>query len=133
MGPPQYANGDSVKLQHAEGAFLSRRQTEIALIDWSYNLLSPDEQRLFERMSVFAGSCALEQAAAVSGEEAKLLGYVDACTVLAGIFREYTDQQEYDRVLAALRATVPSDDLAQLMAQGATLTPQRAIELALSV
>jgi predicted ATPase len=34
---------------------LPRHQTMRALIDWSYDLLSPPEQRLFERLSIFAG------------------------------------------------------------------------------
>ena len=38
---------------------LPRQQTMRALIDWSYALLSPSEQRLFERLSIFAGGCTL--------------------------------------------------------------------------
>ena len=41
-----------------------------ALIDWSYDLLSVAERRLFERLSVFSGGCALAQAAVVFGDEA---------------------------------------------------------------
>ncbi len=36
-----------------------RQQTMRALIDWSYDLLAPPEQRLFERLSIFAGGCTL--------------------------------------------------------------------------
>jgi predicted ATPase/DNA-binding CsgD family transcriptional regulator/tetratricopeptide (TPR) repeat protein len=39
--------------------------TLYAAIEWSYNLLSPQEQMLLRRMSVFAGGCALEAAEAV--------------------------------------------------------------------
>ena len=35
---------------------LPRHQTLRALIDWSYDLLSPDEQIVFDRLSVFAGA-----------------------------------------------------------------------------
>jgi tetratricopeptide (TPR) repeat protein len=36
-----------------------------ATIDWSYNLLSAPEQRMFERLSAFAGGCTLAMAASV--------------------------------------------------------------------
>ena len=39
-----------------------RQQTLRATIAWSYELLSPDEQRLFARMAVFRGGCTLEAA-----------------------------------------------------------------------
>jgi len=46
---------------------LPRQQTMRALIDWSYDLLAPAEQRMFERLSVFAGGCTLATATAVCG------------------------------------------------------------------
>jgi predicted ATPase/DNA-binding XRE family transcriptional regulator len=49
---------------------LPRHQTMRALIDWSYDLLSPPEQRLFERLSIFAGGCTLATAAAVYSDDA---------------------------------------------------------------
>ena len=42
-----------------------RQQTLRATIDWSYALLSRDEQRVFARLSVFRGGCTLEAAEAV--------------------------------------------------------------------
>ena len=39
-----------------------RQQTLRATIEWSYELLTPDEQQLFARLSVFAGGCILENA-----------------------------------------------------------------------
>ena len=39
-----------------------RQQTLRATIAWSYDLLSPDEQRLFARLAVFRGGCTLEAA-----------------------------------------------------------------------
>jgi predicted ATPase/class 3 adenylate cyclase/DNA-binding CsgD family transcriptional regulator len=44
---------------------LERHQTLRAAIDWSYNLLSPAEQILFNRLSVFVGGWTLEAAEAV--------------------------------------------------------------------
>ncbi|MFY9718853.1 MAG: helix-turn-helix domain-containing protein, partial [Candidatus Cybelea sp.] len=47
-----------------------RQQTMRAAIDWSYDLLTAPEQRLFERLSVFAGGCTIGAATAVcQGEE----------------------------------------------------------------
>jgi predicted ATPase len=42
-----------------------RQQTLRAAIDWSYDLLTPAEQKLFRRLSVFVGGCTLEGAEAV--------------------------------------------------------------------
>jgi predicted ATPase len=43
-----------------------RQQTLRATIEWSYELLSEDEQQLFARLSVFAGGCTLEAAEEVA-------------------------------------------------------------------
>ncbi len=42
-----------------------RQQTLRATIEWSYDLLEPDEQRLFRALSVFASSCTFEAAEGV--------------------------------------------------------------------
>ncbi|HVE64949.1 MAG TPA: protein kinase, partial [Thermoanaerobaculia bacterium] len=49
---------------------LPRHQTLRATIQWSYDQLSPAEQRIFRLLSVFAGGWTLESAARVSGDEA---------------------------------------------------------------
>jgi predicted ATPase len=49
-----------------------RQQTLRAAIDWSHDLLSPAEQRLFRRLSVFAGGCTLEGVEAVCDAKADL-------------------------------------------------------------
>src|SRR5207245_790653 len=43
----------------------ARQQTLRATIEWSYDLLSPEEQQLFACLSVFAGGCTLETAEAL--------------------------------------------------------------------
>jgi predicted ATPase len=43
-----------------------RQQTLRATIEWSYDLLGPDEQRLFARLSVFPGGCVVEAATEVA-------------------------------------------------------------------
>jgi non-specific serine/threonine protein kinase len=44
---------------------LPRQQTLRATVDWSYELLSAPEQRLFDRLSVFAGGWTLEAAESI--------------------------------------------------------------------
>jgi predicted ATPase len=44
----------------------ARQQTLRNTIAWSYDLLSPEEQRLFRRLAVFVGGCTLEAAEAVA-------------------------------------------------------------------
>ncbi len=48
---------------------LPRQQTLRAVVDWSYELLFGDEQRVFERLSVFPGGCDLCTAQAVCADE----------------------------------------------------------------
>ena len=43
-----------------------RQQTLRAAIDWSYDLLSPSEQRLLARLAVFRGGCTVEMAETVA-------------------------------------------------------------------
>ncbi|CAN5636795.1 hypothetical protein BH24CHL1_BH24CHL1_12420 [soil metagenome] len=47
-----------------------RQQTLRNAISWSYDLLTPDEQQLFQRLSVFRGGWTLEAADAVTGDSA---------------------------------------------------------------
>jgi non-specific serine/threonine protein kinase len=46
----------------------SRLQTMRAAIAWSYDLLSPADQRLFRRLAVFSGGCTLDAIEAVSAQ-----------------------------------------------------------------
>jgi predicted ATPase/class 3 adenylate cyclase len=48
---------------------LPRQKTLSALIDWSYDLLAPQEQLLFARLGVFAGGFGLDAATNVYGDE----------------------------------------------------------------
>ncbi len=49
------------------------QQTLRMTLDWSYDLLEPDAQRLFARLGVFAGGCTLSSAEAVCGGDDSVL------------------------------------------------------------
>lgn len=48
---------------------LPRQQTMRALIDWSYDLLTPEEQVLLRRVAVFSGGWTLEAATAICADD----------------------------------------------------------------
>lgn len=48
---------------------LPRHQTLSATLDWSYSLLSPEEQLTLQRLSIFVGDFTLASGLAVAGEE----------------------------------------------------------------
>lgn len=48
---------------------LPRQQTMRALIDWSYDLLTSQEQRLFRRLAIFAGGWTLDSVSAVCADK----------------------------------------------------------------
>ncbi len=50
----------------------SRQQTLRGAIDWSYNLLSADEQILFRRLAIFTGGCSLDAAVALCQEQLQI-------------------------------------------------------------
>ena len=58
---------DRFRLLAGSRTTVTRQRTLEAAIDWSYQLLSGGERRLFGRLSTFAGSCSLEAAAEVCG------------------------------------------------------------------
>ena len=81
-------------------AALPRQQTLRALIDWSYDLLTPQEKALFCRLSVFAGGWTPEAAEAVCAEEGIHAGEVlDGLTALVDkslvVFTERKTQARY--------------------------------------
>jgi predicted ATPase len=50
-----------------------RQQTLRAAIEWSYEILTPGEQELFARLSVFAGGCTLDAAEEVAAADLETL------------------------------------------------------------
>jgi predicted ATPase/DNA-binding SARP family transcriptional activator len=66
-------------LRHRRPPADPRHQTLRAAIDWSYELLSEDERRVFAELSVFAGGFGLAQGAEVcsSGDQVTALDVID--------------------------------------------------------
>ncbi len=87
LSPEQIAErlGNLVKLLKAENTRLAqpRQKTLRATIDWSYNLLTPDEQKLLRRLSVFAGGWTLEAAEAVCEDDSDAIDVYDGLHQLA--------------------------------------------------
>ena len=54
-----------------------RHQTLQATIQWSYDQLSADEQRLFRTLSVFAGGWSLDLAARLAGHSGEAIDFLD--------------------------------------------------------
>ena len=77
-----------------------RQQTMNATVAWSYQLLSPDEQRAFRRFSVLPDRLPIEAAAAVlAGREGSPAGVGEALGVVAGLI----DKSLLLRVEASVR------------------------------
>ncbi len=79
-----------------------RQQTLRATIEWSYELLSPEEQHVFARLSVFAGGCTLEAAEEVAEAdldtlqslvEKSLLRFTDGRYWMLETIREYASER----------------------------------------
>jgi predicted ATPase/class 3 adenylate cyclase len=64
---------------------------------------------------------------------ARLLGYVDAQLATLEALREYTEQQEYDRMLPALRDALGADECAKLRAEGSTWNEDQAVAEAMLI
>ena len=86
LSPPQIAHylGDRFRLlTSGSRTALPRQQTLRATLDWSYDLLSLEERRLFHRLGVFVGGWTIEAAEAVGGDDVidLLPGLVDKSLV----------------------------------------------------
>jgi predicted ATPase/class 3 adenylate cyclase len=86
-----------------------RQQTLRATIGWSYELLSPEEQELFARLSVFSGGCTLEAAEQVAGAdldtlqsivEKSLLRFTGGRYWMLETIREYAAETLFSREAA---------------------------------
>ena len=87
---------------------LPRQKTLGALIDWSYDLLTPQEQMLFSRVGIFAGGFSLDAATAVcSGEdldEIDILDLLSSLTDKSLVVAATAGEQERYHLLESTRA-----------------------------
>jgi predicted ATPase len=87
---------------------LPRQRALTALIDWSYDLLTPQEQTLFTRLAIFAGSFSLEAVEVVcSGEgieDVEILDLIASLTDKSLVIAETSGHSERYRLLESLRA-----------------------------
>jgi predicted ATPase len=60
---------------------LARHQTMRATLDWSFTVLSPDEQALFRRLAVFNGGFSLDAVHAIGGDEGMSAASIDELIV----------------------------------------------------
>ena len=82
LGPPAIRRGEAAP----------RHKTLRASLDWSYRLLTEEEQRALRRLSVFAGSFTMDAAAAVATD------------------RNYTKSETVDRVVALVAKSLVAVD-----------------------
>jgi predicted ATPase/DNA-binding CsgD family transcriptional regulator len=104
----------------------ARQQTLRAALAWSYDLLTPEEQRVFRRLSVFVGAWTLDAAEAVIGQEPggrPLLDYVAALLDQSMILP--LDQVEHDATFRLLE-TIREYGWESLVAQGEAPATQQA-------
>ncbi|MDE2502015.1 MAG: hypothetical protein KGL18_03415, partial [Burkholderiales bacterium] len=84
-----------------------RQQTLRALVDWSYDLLQPAEQTLFQRLSLFAGGFDLAAAEAVCGADPldplDMLDGVDSLVDKSLVLAERSGAATRYRMLETLR------------------------------
>jgi predicted ATPase len=95
--------GDRLDLLRGGRDTETRQRTLRATIEWSYELLEPEEQRLLAALSVFRGGCTLEAAEQVAGADIELMqSLVDKSLVrrwesgrfgMLETIREFADEQ----------------------------------------
>jgi predicted ATPase/class 3 adenylate cyclase/Tfp pilus assembly protein PilF len=100
-----------------------RQQTLRAAIAWSYDLLAPEEQALFRRLSVFAGGWTLEEAEAIGAADPVLaIPVIDGLEILSdnSLIRQLEDLRQtraYDPRFTMLQ-TIRAFGLEQLAVSG---------------
>ena len=87
---------------------LPRQKTLGALIDWSYDLLTPQEQMLFNRVGIFAGGFSLDAVTAVCTgdgiEELDVLDLLASLTDKSLVVADTAGEYERYRLLESTRA-----------------------------
>ena len=96
-----------------------RQRTLTATFDWSFDLLSEDERRLFARLGIFAGGCTLPAAEAVSGANLDtMLGLVDRSLVKTNGERYWMLRTMRDYALERLKQAARRTNCGRLTSDG---------------
>jgi predicted ATPase/DNA-binding winged helix-turn-helix (wHTH) protein len=104
-----------------------RHQTLRAAMDWSYDLLTPTEQRLFRRLSVFVGGCTLEGAEAVCDAKGDLgLDVLDGMESMVDKSLALRDEQADGEPRFIMLETIREYALEKLEASGEKALTKRA-------
>lgn len=102
---------------------LPRQQTLRALVDWSYDLLAPEERLLFQRLSVFSGGrtlSAIEATCAFAGlSRGQILHGLTRLTAKSLLIAAYTPEEDETRYM--FLATIKQYAVAKLEQAGETL------------
>jgi predicted ATPase/DNA-binding winged helix-turn-helix (wHTH) protein len=104
-----------------------RQQTLRAAMDWSYDLLSTAEQKLFQRLSAFVGGCTLEGAEAVCDTKGDLdLDLLDGMTSLVDKSLVYQVEPVQGESRFTMLETIREYALEKLEASGEKASTKRA-------
>jgi predicted ATPase len=96
-----------------------RQKTLRSTIEWSYDLLPDEEQRLFARLGVFAGGCTLEAAEGIAGAKLDTLeSLVDKSLVRHSGERFWMLETIREFAVEQLNASGEADRLARAHAEG---------------
>jgi predicted ATPase/DNA-binding winged helix-turn-helix (wHTH) protein len=106
-----------------------RQQTLLATIKWSFDLLTPEERELQQRLSVFSGGWTLESAVAVAGADTGQYELLEQLTHLVDKSLITTHRREPDATRYSMLETVRQYGLETIEAAGAeTATAARHLE-----
>jgi predicted ATPase len=115
---------DEAEERAREALDLAREHLQESLVTWALQHLGA--------IAALRSQLVAESVPAAATRAARILGFVNARITATGSARQYTEAQEYDRVLAALQDAMGAQAVAELMAEGAAMTEDRAVEEALT-
>jgi predicted ATPase len=122
-----------VALGRYDDALASAREALLSLRDAQVDVVVTYTLQHVAAIAALRSTAALEAPHDGRSRAARLVGYVDARLTALEAPREHTEQQEYDRLIPALRDALGEDRLVGLMAEGREWTEDHAVAQALLV